>query len=396
MFRAALASIGRMPARLLRLARFRRPPTVALNLGLAVLAVAGAGWAYQLVRGPAQAAAATTGLSRTVPVSQGDVVQTASASGSVQSATTATADFVTSGTVTSIAVKVGDAVKKGAVLARVDATQQRAQLDAAEANLTAAQASLDRADTSGDDTAIATAQAQVTSARAAVTEAERAVSGTVLKAPMAGTVTAVNGSVGGTSNGSTGFVQLADLGAMQVSASFAEADATKLKTGQTATVTWAALAGATAQGTVASIAPTASTTNNVNSYAVIVSLGTLPTGIRMGQTVTASVTVAQATNVVRVPAAAVRALGNGHVVTVVGEGTNQVRRVEVGVEGDSFTEITSGLTVGEQVQIVTSATTGTNGFPGGGFLPGGGVFQGGGGGGGGGRGNNQGGGGGTR
>src|SRR6185436_18457574 len=130
------------------------PPTVALNLGLAVLAVAGAGWAYQLVRGPAQAAAATTGLSRTVQVSQGDVVETASASGSVQSATTATADFVTSGTVTSIAVKVGDAVKKGAALARVDATQPRAQLDAAEANLTAAQASLDRADTSGDDTAI--------------------------------------------------------------------------------------------------------------------------------------------------------------------------------------------------------------------------------------------------
>ena len=60
---------------------------------------------------------------------------------------------------------------------------------------------------------------------------------------------------------------------MQVSASFAEADATKLKVGQTATVTWAALTGATATGKVATIAPTATTANNVNSYAVVVSLG---------------------------------------------------------------------------------------------------------------------------
>ena len=49
-----------------------------------------------------------------------------SASGSVQSASTATADFATSGTVTSIAVKVGDTVTKGQVLAKVDPTDAQA------------------------------------------------------------------------------------------------------------------------------------------------------------------------------------------------------------------------------------------------------------------------------
>jgi macrolide-specific efflux system membrane fusion protein len=96
---------------------------------------------------------------------------------------------------------------------------------------------------------------------------------------------------------------------MQVSASFAEADATRLKTGQTATVTWAALTGATATGTVATIAPTATTSNNVNSYATVVTLGTLPTGVRIGQTVTVSVVVGQVADAVRVPTAAVRTVG---------------------------------------------------------------------------------------
>ena len=58
-------------------------------------------------------------------------------------------DFVTSGTVTAISVKVGDKVKKGQVLAKVDATAAKASLDAAEANLTAAQDALDRAEDAG-------------------------------------------------------------------------------------------------------------------------------------------------------------------------------------------------------------------------------------------------------
>jgi macrolide-specific efflux system membrane fusion protein len=162
---------------------------------------------------------------------------------------------------------------------------------------------------------------------------------------------------------------------MQVSASFAEADATKLKAGQAATVTWAALASTTASAKVATIAPTATTSNNVNSYAVVVSLDQQPAGIRIGQTVTVTVTVAQVDNVIRVPSVAVRTAGTRHLVTVVAAGANESRTVEIGVPGDTFTEITSGLTIGEQVVIATpTATTGTNGGPpGGGGLGGGGA-----------------------
>src|SRR6266487_3023928 len=386
----------------------RKPsPGLVVNgiLGVALLAAAVA--SYRTV---AVADTATTGASasRAVPVSQGQVVSSVSASGSVQSAATAAANFVTAGTVTEIDVKVGDAVKKDQVLAKVSPTTAQEQLTAAQANLASAQQSL--------------SQAQVTQAQNSVNSAQRAVYGTTLTAPMDGTVIAINGTVGGSSSGgsssgsssggssasnnattgnnstngqtnnsntsssatgSTGFIQLADLGKLLVSASFAEADATKLTVGQAATVTWAALSGARTTGKITTIAPTATTQNNVNSYAVTVSLDTPPDGVRIGQTVTVSVTVAQADDAVRVPAAAVRGTGQRHTVEVVtGDGKRETRLIEVGVQGDQFVEITSGLSPGEQVALNLPTTTGTttNRFGGGqGGLPGGGGFTGGGG-----------------
>lgn len=369
-------------------------PGLVLNAVLGIVALSGALFAYQLVTATAQTTTTPTGGSRTVPVTQGEVTATVSATGSVQSAVTAAADFTTAGTVTSIAVHVGDTVTQGQELARVDPAASQATVDTARANLTAAKASLTRAQSGGDDATIAAAQAQVTSASAAVDAAVRALDGTVLTAPMAGTVTAINGSVGATastsgsgssgggsstssssssSSSSSGFVQLVDLSQLQASVSFAEADATRLKNGQAATVTWAALTNATATGTVATIAPTATTSNNVNSYGVVVSMTQPPTRVRIGQTVTVSVVVGEVADAIRVPTAAVRTAGNRHVVTVVAaDGSQSQRDVTVGIEGNTFVEIQSGLTVGEQVAIVvSSSTTTTNGGAGGGLGGGG-------------------------
>ena len=382
-----------------------RRPSLLVNAGLGVLALAGALWAYQTVTVSNTASGATAGNQRYATVQAGGVVATVSASGTVQSANTANADFGTSGTVTEIDVKVGDVVTKGQVLAKLDPTAAQDQLNTANANLASAQQSLTRANSAApvDTSAVASAQAQVAQAQATVDADQRALDGTVLKAPMAGTVTAVNGSVGGSSSASsasssgsgnsgsgaapaaaststsTGFVQLADLGQLQVSGYFAEADATKLKVGQAATVSWSALANTRATGKVASIAPTATTQNGVNSYQVVISLDTVPAGTRLGQTTSVAVTVAQADNVLRLPTAAVRSAGGRFTVQLV-TGTNKTQTtvVQVGVQGDTFDEITGGLAEGQQVAIPRQATPTTTAGPGGGiFGPGGGGVGGG-------------------
>ncbi|GAA0961781.1 hypothetical protein GCM10009558_080530 [Virgisporangium aurantiacum] len=141
MFRGPAATILTMRVWLDSLRR----PTVLVNVVLALVAVGGALWAGQTVRGPATAEAGTgSAQQRVIPVTQGDVTASVSASGNVQSASTATANFVTSGTVTEIAVKVGDVVTKGQVLAKVDTTLVQAQLDTARANRTAAGANYTR------------------------------------------------------------------------------------------------------------------------------------------------------------------------------------------------------------------------------------------------------------
>ena len=395
-----------------------RRPSVAVNAVLALALVAGAFWAYETVSGPSTSNAANAAV-RTVPVQQGTVTASVTADGTVASGSTASASFVTGGTVTSISVHVGQKVTKGQVLAKVDPAAANRSLNAAEADLDAANDSLDRAQDAGSDTS--SAQNSVTQAQLAVDEAEAAVTGTTLKAPMTGTVVAVNGTLGSSSSGSgsssssgsgstgggsqgggssssgssatssssssSGFIDLADLSKLQVTAAFAEADATKLKEKQAATVTWNALSGTSESAKVAAIDPQATTSNNVVTYGVTLNLDKVPAGAKVGQTVSVMVTTGSVANALMVNSAAVTTVGTVHTVNVVVNGQAERRAVEIGLKGDQTTQITSGLQAGEMVEITTAATTtgsgtgfpgGGGGFPGGGGLPGGGGFTGGG------------------
>jgi macrolide-specific efflux system membrane fusion protein len=379
-------------------------PALLVNALLALAVLAAGLWAYFFVTGSPTSAAADD--VRTTPVLQGTVTATASADGSVESASTASASFETSGTVTEILVGVGQTVKKGQPLAKVDPTAAKRDLAAAEADLSAAVDALALAEEADGDTS--QAQAQVTEAELAVDEAEAGVAGTVLKAPMAGTVVAVNGVLGGSaagssgsssggadsgggpssggattddgsSTGSTGFIDLADLSRLQVTAGFAEVDATRIAEGQQATVSWNALAGTEVAATVAAIDPNATTANSVVTYQVTLELAEVPAAAKPGQSVAVSVVTGTAENAVYVNSAAVTSVGNRHSVTVLADDGQEVTRsVEVGLAGDQFIEITSGLVAGEQVVVTVEDTTGgTNGGGPAGAPPGGGLTGGG-------------------
>ncbi|MEW2444725.1 efflux RND transporter periplasmic adaptor subunit [Micromonospora marina] len=372
-----------------------RGPSLLVNAVLAAAVLLAGGWAYTAFSAPETAAA---GEARTVPVSRATVTSAVSIPGSVRSATTASATFATAGTITEIAVAVGDPVKKGQVLARVDASAAKRELAAAEADLDAARDAADRAaETEGSTTT--QAEAAVTQAELKVAAAREKVDGATLTAPIAGTVVAVNGSVGdsgtpsggaatggGTSgagstpsgSGSEGLVQIADLTRLEVTAAVPEADATRLKAGMPATVSWNALPGTTADAALAAIDPNATTADDVVTYGVTLSLKDRPDAARPGQSVQVTVTLDTAENVVAVSALAVTSAGDRNTVTVLDNGTPVVRPVEVGLRGDQLVEITSGLTEGDRVVLPstggaeTSTGGGGRGGPAGGGLTGGG------------------------
>jgi macrolide-specific efflux system membrane fusion protein len=96
-----------------------------------------------------------------------------------------------------------------------------------------------------------------------------------------------------------------------------------------------------------------------------------------------SVTVASVSEAVVVPAAAVQTNDDQTMVTVLRDGRQERRVIELGVKGDSTVQVTNGLTEGDRVMlrgVTTSGNTGRGGtgggFPGSG--PGGGGFPGGG------------------
>jgi macrolide-specific efflux system membrane fusion protein len=333
--------------------------TLLVNGGLGALLATGGTTGYLMLKGDQQPAAA--GTQRTVAVQQGTVTATVTADGSVKAVNTMAASFATAGTITEIKVKVGDVVAAGAILATVDATDANADLTTAKRNRTSAKDQLARANAAVpvNEDNVRNAQNQVDSAETSVKSAQRKVDGTVLKAPMAGTIIAINAAVGAQS-GTSAFAQISDLNALQIEASVPEADAARLKPEQVAAVAWNALAGVTATGKVTAISPTAATGNTV-SYPIYISLDKNPDGVRLGQSVRITVTVDKAENVLFLPTAAVRSAGNRNSVTVVTNGVQETRTVQIGLKGDTSTVITEGLTLGEQVVLATaSTTTGTN------------------------------------
>jgi HlyD family secretion protein len=109
----------------------------------------------------------------TTPVAQQDLVQTVSATGTVNPQNTINVGTQVSGTVSELDVDYNSKVKKGQVLARLDPTALQAQLDSAKAQLAQSQAQAAAAQnnatgaTIGIDTANAAATAAAANARAA-------------------------------------------------------------------------------------------------------------------------------------------------------------------------------------------------------------------------------------
>lgn len=388
----------------------RRPRKVLINAVLiAVIVGVGVGAYLTLSGGGSQAQAQTT----TATASIGTVRSTVSASGTVVSPQTVDANFTTGGTVTDIEVAVGDRVRKGQVLARVDAASSQidlqtanAAVSSAEAGLMSAEAGLTSAEaslaglkkTDATDAQLAEARAQVTSARASieqaqasivsaraqVEQAQEAIDGTELVAPIGGTVLSIGGSVGdtvssgGTSSSSSdssgsAFIQIADLQHLEVQANFSETDTAHLHVGQRASVTMNALGSTKVSGTVTAIDATSTTVNQVVDYGVTIELRHQPKGLRAGQTANVVVVTGRKPNVLEVPSSAVQTVGPTSTVTVLRNGRRVTTPVQIGLEGDQTTEIRSGLSEGDRV-VISSSSTSSTGFPAGGF-PGGGTVR---------------------
>jgi HlyD family secretion protein len=286
------------------------------------------------------------------------------------------------GKIEDLPVDLGDHVKKGDVLVRLDDKELQNQkasavteIERSTLQLTQAERNFKRAKELHDANLISmevyeNSKTEFDLARNALDRSKRELAiieerltKTKIEAPFDCTILTRPVSIGQAVSGSGGFnsgtevLTIADLNSMVINAHINQADITRLKSDQEVEVAIEAVAGLTLTGKVERIAPQATIKNNIKGFAVRILLKDVGDKVRPGMTANITIPVASAENVLAVPIAAVYTERNPEegtterfVYVQTGDGYER-RPVTVGVSDLFFAEVQEGLKPGEVVLL---------------------------------------------
>ncbi len=279
----------------------------------------------------------------TLQITRGDVVDVVPATGILEPVTKVNVGTQVSGIVQELYADFNQIVRKGQVIARLDPSiiqtqieQRRASVTRAEAdierlkvNLADAQRKLTQAKQMWDkqliprdqlDTAemnVKTLQSQIKSSEAGLVQAradlntqEVNLKHTVIESPIDGIVISrevePGQTVAASMNAPTLFIIAADLTQMQVIASIDEADVGRMRPDQPVTFRVDAYPNDTFRGTVSQVRLQPTTVQNVVTYSTVILVPNPEYKLKPGMTANVQVEIARRSNVLRIPAAALR------------------------------------------------------------------------------------------
>jgi RND family efflux transporter MFP subunit len=320
--------------------------------------IAGSAWAA-----PAPAVPADVGP--TYEVIMRDLPQTIAAEGLVEAVRQATLGAQVAGRITELAVKAGDPVRAGQVLARIDArtaeqavAASRSQVAEAEANLANARRRHDRnvnlfaqkfvsqAAVDQSEAELKAALAQVDSLKANAVQASAAQTFTTITAPFAGVVGATHVELGDMAQPGRQLVTVFDPKDLRVTATLPQASLAKVRLGEPVAIELSGRAG-TVKATRVTVIPLA----DARTHSTRVRLDLPPTdGVLPGQFARAWF-VTGTTRALAIPASALLKRGEVTAVYVVDrDGRALLRQVRAGepVAG-GMVEILAGLAGGERI-----------------------------------------------
>ena len=350
----------------------------------------------------------------TAEVAPANIVNTVTATGTIEPVTSVTVGTQVSGIVSKLYVDYNSVVKKGQVIAELDKSNLVSELNSAKASLEQAKASLSSAESSlsyqvanfrrnkalyqkglisGNDyesarlsyqaamASVSSARDQVSAAREQVKKAQTNLGYATITSPIDGIVLSKSVEEGQTVAASfstpTLFTIAKDLTNMQVVADVDEADIGDVKVGERVTFTVDAYPDNTFSGTVKQVRQEATTTNNVVTYSVVISAPNADLKLKPGLTATVTIYTQENKGVLSVPSKALRftpeketvggmkikdiANAKNKVWTIEGN-TVVAHRVNIGMTDGSHTQILSGIRRGAKVITgISSATSDDDG-----------------------------------
>jgi len=301
--------------------------------------------------------AQTAPLYERVPVARRDVVVTATATGLIQPILTFRVKSKAWGQIVAMPVQTGDEVMRGQLLAKIDPrlpqnnlSQAQASLDKARAQLVNATGQLKRsealfqsgalAETDYEFTrlAYATAQAAVVNAEANLQTARDAMEDTQVRAPITGTVLAIDAVLGTvisspTLGGGTVILEMASLDTVQDSAAVVETDVGGVRPGMPVTIIVDAYPDRTFSGTVLKILPQAQVVQNTTMFPVLVDIANPGHLLKPGMNTDVRIHIGGRQGVLTIPSAALRTKRDvGSAAQLLGLDSQAVQRNLAGVQ----------------------------------------------------------------
>lgn len=323
-------------------------------------------------------------------VRRGELVQTVTASGTLNPLTLVSVGTQVSGTVSALRADFNDKVEQGQVLLELDATTYRATVEQSMGEVANAQAQLKLANAEEArmrqlfaqeyvsrqdlDRAVQgreTAQALLRTAQGKLSRDRANLGYAVIRAPISGVVVSREVDVGQTVAASfqtpTLFKIAKDLSIMRVDSNVAEADVGKIAVGQKVRISVDAFAEQKFEGQVQQIRLNPITQQNVVTYNVVVHVANKDLKLLPGMTAYLNVLIDQRADALLVPNAALRfrlrenasgeskgparepsagkserKRGRGATVQVLRDGALQAVPLQLGIADSRFTEVLGG------------------------------------------------------
>lgn len=321
----------------------------------------------------------------TAAVAPANIMNSITATGTIEPVTSVTVGTQVSGIVSKLFVDYNSVVKKGQVIAELDKTNLMSQLNTAKTQLATAQSQLnyqtanynryktlfEKGLVAADDfdnakLSYTQAKEQVVSAKEEVQRAQTNLGYATITSPIDGVVLSKSVEEGQTVAASFSTPELftiaQDLTNMQVVADVDEADIGDVKEGERVSFTVDAYPDDTFEGEVKQVRQEATTTNNVVTYEVVISAPNADLKLKPGLTANVTIYTAERKGVLSVPSKALRftpqkeTVGKMKIVDV----ANAKNKVWT-IEGNSIVahKVNIGMTDGTNTQIVGGIAEGT-------------------------------------
>jgi membrane fusion protein, multidrug efflux system len=293
------------------------------------------------------------------PVTRGNIARQVTVSGIVEPVRSVGVNSQLSGAVNVVAVQEGDVVRRGSVLARMDARELVAQLASAEAQYEVTKAAYERAEQlrerrvitlpeyERERTAFAAAQAQMDQLRTRVGYA-------TVTAPVAGVITEKQVESGDVVGTQARLFTIADMSEVVTRVGVSELDVVELSQGDGVSITLDAFPNQTLRGRIRRIFPSGDPTTRLVLVEVVFDAQSAHLA-RPGFLARVTFDLATSEDVLLLPVAAVLGAQGAQSVFIIDGGTAARRTVRTGLTSQGRIEIVSGLTEGEQVVVTGNA-----------------------------------------